>query len=537
MCLDMKDIVSRIVDKYPASVFKNRKDHILLVDHDSENPQTITANTRTIPGIITSRGCCYAGCKGVVIGPLKDAVIITHGPIGCGYYSWGTRRNKARLDEGESDNFLNYCFSTDLQEGDIVFGGEKKLRQAITEVVEIFSPKNIMICSTCPVGLIGDDISAVASWAESTYGIKVLAFSCEGYKGVTQSAGHHIGNNQLIKHVIGTGDAVVGKYSINLLGEYNIGGDSWEIERILTKIGYEIVSVMTGNGSVEKIKNAHKANLNLVQCYRSINYIAEMVHTKYGTDWLKVNFIGINGIIDSLRDLAKYFDDPALIARTETVITEELAEVIPIIEQYRKRCEGKTAALYVGGARALHYQNLFEDLGMETILAGFEFGHRDDYEGSEVIPFIKVDADSKNIEELHLAPDEEHYRLVLSREKYEKLKSQIPLNYFGGMIKAMKNNSVVIDDINHYEIDEFMKILKPDIFCAGIKEKYQVHKTGVFSKQLHSYDYTGPYAGFKGAATFARDIAMGLTAPVWNLVQPPWKTEPMLEGSYIKEVG
>lgn len=532
----MKDNVSRIVDQYPANVFKNRKEHIVLVDHDSEEPQTITANTRTLPGIITSRGCCYAGCKGVVIGPIKDAVTITHGPIGCGYYSWGTRRNKARLEDGETDNFLNYCFSTDLQEGDIVFGGEKKLKQAIKEVMEIFQPKNIMICSTCPVGLIGDDINAVASWAEKEFSIKVLAFSCEGYKGVTQSAGHHIANNELIKNVIGTGDTAAGKYSINLLGEYNIGGDSWEIERILTRIGYEVVSVMTGNGSIEKMKNAHMANLNLVQCYRSINYIADMIHSKYGTDWLKVNFIGVQSCIDSLRDLASYFDDPVLTSRTEEVIAEELEEIMPIINHYRPLCAGKTAALYVGGSRALHYQYLFQDLGMETVLAGFEFAHRDDYEGSEVIPFIKEDADSKNIETLHPEPDEKHYRLVLSQEKYEALKDQIPLNYFGGMIKAMKNNSIVIDDINHYEIDEFIKLLKPDIFCAGIKEKYQIHKAGIFSKQLHSYDYTGPYAGFKGAATFARDIALGLTAPVWDLVQPPWKTEPMLEGTFIKEV-
>lgn len=535
-CEIMGKDVSKIVERYPAAVFKNRKQHILVVDHDNEEPQTITANTRTVPGIITSRGCCYAGCKGVVVGPIKDAVTITHGPIGCGYYSWGTRRNKARLDEGETDNFLNYCFSTDLQEGDIVFGGEKKLKQAITEVVDIMHPKTIMICSTCPVGLIGDDIKAVANWAEKEFGIRVLAFSCEGYKGVTQSAGHHIANNELIKHVIGTGDAAVGKYSINILGEYNIGGDSWEIERILTKIGYEVVSVMTGNGSMEKIQNAHKANLNLVQCYRSINYIADMIRTKYGTDWLKVNFIGLDAIVQSLRDMARYFGDPALTARTEQVIAEEIAEVKPVIEHYRKICTGKTAALYVGGSRALHYQYLFQDLGMETVLAGFEFAHRDDYEGSEVIPFMKEDADSKNIETLRLEPDEMHYRLVLSREKYAALKDQIPVNYFGGMIKYMNNGSIVIDDINHYEIDEFIKLLKPDIFCAGIKEKYPIHKMGIFSKQLHSYDYTGPYAGFKGAATFARDIALGLSAPVWNMVLPPWKVEPMLEGSLYEEV-
>ena len=56
---------------------------------------------------------------------IKDIVVLTHGPIGCGYYSWGTRRNKAAVQEGDG-NFIQYCFSTNLGESDIVFGGEKK---------------------------------------------------------------------------------------------------------------------------------------------------------------------------------------------------------------------------------------------------------------------------------------------------------------------------------------------------------------------------------------------------------------------------
>jgi len=70
-----------------------------------------------------------------------------------------------------------------MQESDIIFGGEKKLRQAIKEAVEIFHPNAITISATCPVGLIGDDINAVAKEAEKLYGIQVLAFNCEGYKG------------------------------------------------------------------------------------------------------------------------------------------------------------------------------------------------------------------------------------------------------------------------------------------------------------------------------------------------------------------
>jgi nitrogenase molybdenum-iron protein alpha chain len=530
----MIDKAKKVVENYPAAVFKNRKEHVLEKNSSLSEPQTITANARTIPGIITSRGCCYAGCKGVVLGPLRDAVIITHGPIGCGYYSWGTRRNKGRSQKGE-DNFLAYCFSTDLQEGDIVFGGEKKLRQAIKEAIEIFKPKTLFICSTCPVGLIGDDIHAVASQTEKEYGIKVVAFSCEGYKGVSQSGGHHIANNGLIKHIVGTGDKAVGKYSLNILGEYNIGGDGWEIERVLKKIGYDIVSIATGDGTVEDLKSSHKADLNLLQCHRSINYIGDMMKTKYGQDWLKVQFIGVNSTVESLRNIAKYFDDPDLTARTEAVIAEELEEVLPEMEYYRKICQGKTAALYVGGSRAHHYQHLLADIGIETVLAGYEFAHRDDYEGREVLPSIKEDGDSKNIENLTVEPEAGKYRVFLSKERYENLKDQIPLNYYAGMIRDMKDGSIIVDDLNHYETEEFMKILKPDILCSGIKEKYVSHKAGRFCKQLHSYDYSGPYAGFKGAVIFARDVAMGLTTPAWELVVPPWKTEPMIEGALVKE--
>ena len=520
---------TRILEKYSARVYKNRKEHIVQIEN-APSDQSIMANSRSIPGIMTNRGCCYAGCKGVVLAPLKDVAVITHGPIGCGFYTWGTRRHKAKTEDG-GQNYLEYCLSTDMQEPDIVFGGDKKLKQAIRETVELFSPKCVMICSTCPVGLIGDDIQACAAWAEKEFGIQCLAFSCEGYKGVSQSAGHHIANNGVMKYIIGTGDKEPAKkFSVNILGEYNIGGDGWETSRILKRIGYEIVSVFTGDGSYEEIKNAHKANLNLVQCHRSINYIAEMMKEKYGTDWIKVNFIGLDATVESLRDMAKYFGDPDLIERTEAVIADELAEISDDVDYYKGKLKGRTAAVFVGGSRSHHYQNLLADFGVKTILAGYEFAHRDDFEGREVIPTIKEDADSKNIEQLTLEPDPQKYRAFLTPEQYEKLKGEIPLEEYHGMIKQMDSNTVVVDDFNHYETEELLHLLKPDFFFSGIKDKYVLQKSGVVSRQMHSYDYSGPYAGFRGAVNFARDIAMSLYAPARGLVVPPWKTEPILQG-------
>jgi nitrogenase molybdenum-iron protein alpha chain len=532
----VESVINKVLEKYPAKTFKSRKKHIIVKTQENSGME-IEANVRTIPGIITNRGCCYAGCKGVVVGPIKDMVHIVHGPIGCSYYTWNTRRNKARSENGE-DNFIQYVFSTDMQEKDIVFGGVGRLKKAIEEAVELFHPKAISISATCPVGLIGDDINAVATEAEKTYGIQVLSFNCEGYKGVSQSAGHHIANNNFIKNVIGKGneDYSDKKWNINMLGEYNIGGDAWEIERVLQKIGYNIIATLTGDGSIDHIRNAHKADLNLVQCHRSINYIAEMLETKYGTPWLKVNFVGIDATINTLRNVAKFFGDPELIERTEKVIEEEVKAIEGELQYYYEKLNGKTAFLYVGGSRSHHYQNLLKSFGVETILSGYEFAHRDDYEGREVIPNIKPDADSKNIEELKVEKDEKNYRMIISEDRYEKLKKEIPLGHYQGLLKDSKNNAVIIDDLNHYETETFIKILKPDMFFSGIKDKYIAQKMGVMSKQLHSYDYSGPYAGFRGAINFAKDVEMGTFTPAWKYVTPPWKKEALIEGTIEEEV-
>ena len=73
-----------VLSKYPSKIAKKREKSI-LVHEGPESQVQIQANVRTIPGIITQRGCTYAGCKGVVLGPTRDIINITHGPIGCGF--------------------------------------------------------------------------------------------------------------------------------------------------------------------------------------------------------------------------------------------------------------------------------------------------------------------------------------------------------------------------------------------------------------------------------------------------------------------
>lgn len=534
-CVDPEALKKELLEKYPTKVARKRAKQIVVnkLASCSEGLE-IGANVRTTPGIITQRGCTYAGCKGVILGPTRDIVNITHGPIGCGFYSWLTRRNQTRPPTENDENYMTYCFSTDMQDKDIVFGGEKKLKAAIQEAYDLFKPKAISIFSTCPVGLIGDDVHAVAREMREALGINVFGFSCEGYKGVSQSAGHHIANNGIFTHVVGLDDSVrEGKYKINLLGEYNIGGDAFEIDRILEKCGITVVSTFSGNSTYDQFANAHTADLNTVMCHRSINYVAEMMEEKFGIPWMKINFIGAEATAKSLRKIAQYFQDEELSDRVEAVIGEEMPEILKVREEVRPRCEGKTAMLFVGGSRAHHYQELFKEIGMKTISAGYEFAHRDDYEGRNVLPTIKVDADSRNIEELEVTPDPERYRPRKSPEELERLAQEgFEFKDYAGMMRDMDHQTLVIDDISQYETEKLLEIYKPSIFCAGIKEKYVVQKQGIPLKQLHSYDYGGPYAGFKGAMNFYREIDRMVNSKVWNSLKAPWQKSPELSAKY-----
>ncbi|CAN2039290.1 Nitrogenase molybdenum-iron protein alpha chain [Candidatus Magnetomoraceae bacterium gMMP-15] len=535
--IDPDEIKQEILSKYPAKVARKRAKQIAVnKPYESDKPVEISANVRTIPGIITQRGCCYAGCKGVVLGPTRDIVNLTHGPIGCGYYSWLTRRNQTNPEDSpDGHNFMNYCFSTDMQDKEIIFGGEKKLKQAIQEIYDNVKPKSIGIFSTCPVGLIGDDVHSVAREMKKKLGINIFGFSCEGYKGVSQSAGHHIANNGIFKHVIGNDDEVKeGDYKINLLGEYNIGGDAFEIERLFKKCGITLISTFSGNSSIDHFANAHTADLNLIMCHRSINYVAEMLEKQFGIPWVKVNFIGSEGAAKSLRKIAQYFEDQKLIDRVEEVIAEEMPAVKKAQEEIRPRTQGKLAMIFVGGSRAHHYQGLFAEIGMRTIAAGYEFAHRDDYEGREVLPDIKIDADSRNIEELEIHKDPERYRPRKTPEQMEKLEKEgIKFKEYDGMIPDMCNKTMVIDDISQYETETLIEMYKPAVFCAGIKEKYTVQKSGVPMKQLHSYDSGGPYAGFKGAINFYKEIDRMTSSKIWSYIKSPWQEHPELIASYV----
>ena len=190
----------------------------------------------------------------------------------------------------------------------------------------------------------------------------------------------------------------------------------------------------------------------------------------YGIPWLEYNFFGPTKIAASLREIASKFD-AKIQANAEKVIAKYQPTMDAIVSQYRPRLEGKTVAMMVGGLRPRHVVPAFQDLGMKMIGTGYEFAHSDDYKRTT--------------------------------------------NY-------IENGTIVYDDVTAYEFEEFIKALKPDLVASGVKEKYVFQKMGLPFRQMHSWDYSGPYHGYDGFAIFARDMDLALNSPTWGLIGAPW---------------
>ena len=145
---------------------------------------------------------------------------------------------------------MPYCLSTDLQDKDIVFGGEKKLRRAVKEAYDIFKPKAIAIFSTCPVGLIGDDVHAVARDMTEELGITVFGIPARATRESPSRRDTTSRTTRVFTHVVGKNTRRArGKFKVNMLGEYNIGGDAFELERAARALGVTLVTTFSGNST------------------------------------------------------------------------------------------------------------------------------------------------------------------------------------------------------------------------------------------------------------------------------------------------
>ncbi|MGD9369221.1 MAG: nitrogenase iron-molybdenum cofactor biosynthesis protein NifE [Desulfobacteraceae bacterium] len=426
-----------------------------------ETPFEMTCDKHSLAGSVSQRACVFCGSR-VVLYPIADALHLIHGPIGCAAYTWDIR---GALSSGPQLHRLS--FSTDLQEKEVIFGGEPKLYQALTQLIDNYKPKAAFVYSTCIVGIIGDDVEAVCKKVSGEKGIPVLAVHSEGFKG-TKKDGYKAACDALFR-LVGTGATEdIAPSGINILGEFNIGGEAWMIKKYYERMGVQVVSVMTGDGRVDEIRKSHGAALNVVQCSGAMTFLAEMMKEKYGIPYLRVSYFGIEDMAKALYDVADHFGDwPHIKERAQTLVREAVNAIYPQMQEIRRDLNGKKAAIYVGGAfKAFSLIKALRYLGMQVVLAGSQTGNQDDYN-----------------------------RL---REMCDP-------------------GTVILDDANPLELSKYIIEKKADLFIGGVKERPIAYKLGIGFCD-HNHERKIPLAGFEGMLHFAREIHTSVTSPVWQFV-------------------
>ena len=419
----------------------------------------LACNNESLAGSVSQRACVYSGAR-VVLNPITDAIHLVHGPIGCASYTWDIRGSST-----SGSTLYKSSFSTDMKEMEVIFGGEKKLTAAIRELVTKYNPSAVFVYSTCIVGVIGDDLQAICKAATEELEIPVIPVKSEGFRG-NKNEGYKAACNALFE-LIGTREYTSKKrFTINLLGEYNVAGDLWPIKSFFEEMGIEVIASLTGDAKTKEIQRAHCAQLNLVQCSGSMAFLANKLKERYHIPYKRISFFGLSAMASALRTTAAFFGDQTMTRKAEEIISRETRRVQPLIERHRSRICGKKAAIYMGGAaKAVSLVNAFQELGMHVVIIGTQTGERDDY--------TKIS---------HI----------------------------------VKDGTVIIDDANPLELQDLLIRQKADILVSGVKERYLAYKLRIAFCDFN-HDRTKTFEGFTGMVSFARELDTSINSPVWTL--------------------
>lgn len=418
----------------------------------------IECDKASVAGSVSQRACTFCGSR-VVLYPIADALHLVHGPIGCAVFTWDIR---GALSSGPQ--LHRSSFSTDLRERHVVFGGEGQLEAGLDELIARHRPKAAFVYATCIVGVIGDDVAAVCRRVAERTGIPVIPVQSEGFQG-SKRQGYDAACTALMS-LIGTGDTTgIPAHSVNILGDFNLAGETWIVTEYLRRMGVEVVASISGDGRVDDIRRAHGAALNLVQCSGSTTALARRMQREYGIPFRKVSYFGLDDMAAALYGVAEHFKDPRMLERTRTLVAEEISAVLPVLQECRADLEGKRAAIYVGGAfKAISLVKALRLLGMRTVLAGSQTGTPEDY-------------------------------------RY--------------LAELCDPGTVIVDDSNPAELSTFLATERVDLFVGGVKERPLAYKLGVAFCD-HNHERKLPLEGFVGMANFAREVRASVCSPVWQ---------------------
>lgn len=419
-------------------------------------------------------GCAFDGAK-IALQPITDVAHLVHGPIACEGNSWDNRGAKS-----SGSRLYRTGFTTDIHELDVVYGGEKRLFKSVREILDKYDPPAVFVYQTCVTALIGDDIEAVCKAATQKFGKPVIPVNAPGFVG-NKNLGNKLAGEALLDYVIGTEEPdYTTPYDINIIGEYNLAGELWQVRPLLDELGIRILSCISGDAKYREVAYSHRAKAAMMVCSKAMINIARKMEERYGIPYFEGSFYGISDMSDALRQIAILLVEKGapdeLLTRTEAVIVREEARFWERVTPYRERLAGKKVLLITGGVKSWSVVSALQEAGMEVV-------------GTSV---------KKSTTE-----DKQRIKEIMGEEAH------------------------MFDDLTPREMYRMLKDAEADIMLSGGRSQFVALKAKMPWLDINQERHHA-YAGYSGMLKLVEEIDKALYNPVWEQVRKaaPWERSP-----------
>ncbi len=219
--------------------------------------------------------CPLMGAMMAVRG-IEDAVLLVVGTDECTYYTKQATMNNERF--GGLDG---RCLSLVLTQHDVTFGCKEQLYEAFEELMQEYQPKAVFIVTTCVVEITGDDVDSMSDELSSRYKIPVLSVHTEHFK----TENHIPGVKDTITACFGIMEPQEKTNTVNVIGQRIGVFSETELYRMLTKSGVEMGMMLPSGTSVEEIRKAACAKVNIVVNPIGLE-LAQKMEKAFGTPYV-----------------------------------------------------------------------------------------------------------------------------------------------------------------------------------------------------------------------------------------------------------
>jgi nitrogenase molybdenum-cofactor synthesis protein NifE len=412
-------------------------------------------------------GCAFDGAK-IALQPITDVAHLVHGPIACEGNSWDNRHAAS-----SGSKLYRTGFTTDISELDVVYGAEKRLFKSIREIIEKYNPPAVFVYQTCVTALIGDDIEAVCKAASVKFGKPVIPVNAPGFVGA-KNLGNKLGGEALLDYVIGTEEPeTTTPYDINIIGEYNLVGELWQVKPLLDELGVRILACISGDAKYHEVASSHRARAAMMVCSKAMINIARKMEERYEIPFFEGSFYGVSDMSESLRQIARLLVQRGaaeeLLERTEALIRREETRAWARLEPYKARLSGKRVLLITGGVKSWSVVAALQEVGIEIV-------------GTSV---------KKSTLE-----DKQRIKEIMGEEAH------------------------MIEDMTPREMYQMLKDARADIMLSGGRSQFVALKAKMPWLDINQERHHA-YAGYDGMVELVKQIDRALYNPIWEQVRRP----------------